>query len=189
VNNLALLIPKKEVSAWVAETNPKEARAWLESLPLADSGEAARDIYQTLYTLNRLELTMQSRFDLMELYKGPVAMVSSVLQSQVIGLALPLPPEVTKLAEFIRQLHMEMAIGYKCVIHDLQATRRPWGKKNLLVEPPSNGDRASAKVSGRSAGEVVSGLHAATTRGMERDTRIVSIRRAARSLVSSYRNL
>ena len=133
MNNLALLIPEKEVSAWVAETNPKQARAWLESLPLADSGEAARDIYQALYTLNRLELTMQSRLDLMELYKGPVAMVSSVLQSQFIGLALPLPPEVRKLAEFIRQLHMEMAIGYKCVIHDLQATRRPWGKNNLLV--------------------------------------------------------
>ena len=67
MNHLALLIPEKEVSAWAAETNPKEARAWLESLPLADSGEAARDIYQALYTLNRLELTMQSRLELMEL--------------------------------------------------------------------------------------------------------------------------
>ena len=133
VHNLALLIPDKEVSAWVTETDPKEARAWLESLPLADSGDAARDIYQALYTLNRLELAMQSRLDLMELYKGPVAMVSSVLQSQFVGLPLPLPAEVRKLAEFIRQLHMEMAVGYKCVIHDLQATRRPWGKKNSLV--------------------------------------------------------
>ncbi len=150
MNNLALLIPEKEVSAWVAETNPKEARAWLESLPLADSGEAARDIYQALYTLNRLELTMQSRLDLMELYKGPVAMVSSVLRSQIIGLALPLPPEVRKLAEFIRQLHMEMAIGYKCVIHDLQATRRPWGKKNLLVMATERALRYLGEVLARS---------------------------------------
>ncbi len=150
MNNLALLIPEKEVSAWVAETNPKEARAWLESLPLADSGEAARDIYQALYTLNRLELATQSRLDLMELYKGPVAMVSSVLQSQFVGLALPLPPEVRKLAEFIRQLHMEMAIGYKCVIHDLQATRRPWGKKNLLVMTTERALRYLGEVLARS---------------------------------------
>lgn len=149
-NNLALLIPEKEVSAWVAETNPKEARAWLESLPLADSGEAARDIYQALYTLNRLELATQSRLDLMELYKGPVVMVSSVLQSQFVGLALPLPPEVRKLAEFIRQLHMEMAIGYKCVIHDLQAARRPWGKKNLLVMATERSLRYLGEVLARS---------------------------------------
>ncbi|MDH3669638.1 MAG: hypothetical protein OES46_00540 [Gammaproteobacteria bacterium] len=149
-NNLALLIPEKEVSAWVAETNPKEARAWLESLPLADSGDAARDIYQALYTLNRLALATQSRLDLMELYKGPVAMVSSVLQSQFVGLALPLSPEVRKLAEFIRQLHMEMAIGYKCVIHDFHATRRPWGKKNLLVTTTERALRYLGEVLARS---------------------------------------
>lgn len=133
MTSLALLIPDKEVSAWVAEIDPKGTRAWLDSLPLADSGDAARDIYQALYTLNRLDLTAQTRLELMELYRNPVAMVSSVLQSKFTGLALPLPPTARQLAEFIRQLHMEMAIGYKCAIHDLQATRRPWGKKSPLA--------------------------------------------------------
>ncbi len=118
-----LFVPDKEVSAWVTETQPKEARAWLNSLPLADDGDSARDIYQALYTLNRLEVAPQNRLELMELYQAPVATVSSVLGSQFRGLALPLAAELRQLAELIRQLKMEMAIGYKCAINDLQAAR------------------------------------------------------------------
>ncbi len=133
MNSVALYIPDKEVSAWVTETNPKEARAWLASLPLVDSGEAARDIYQALYTLNRLDVAPHTRLELMELYRDPVATVSAVLHSQFAGLALPLPAGIRQLAEFIRQLQMEMAIGYKCAIRDLQAARIPWGKKSQLT--------------------------------------------------------
>ncbi|MFQ6021207.1 MAG: hypothetical protein ACE5NW_00635 [Acidiferrobacterales bacterium] len=133
MSSVALYVPDKEVSAWVTETNPKEAREWLTSLPLADSGDAARDIYQALYTLNRLDVTPQTRLELMELYRSPVATVSSVLHSNFAGLALPLPEEMRQLAEFIRQLQMEMAIGYKCAIRDLQAVRIPWGKKSQLA--------------------------------------------------------
>lgn len=118
-----LFVPDKEVSAWVTETRPKEARTWLNSLPLADDGDSARDIYQALYTLNRLEVAPQNRLELMELYQAPVATVSSVLGSQFRGLALPLAAELRQRAELIRQLNMEMAIGYKCAINDLQAAR------------------------------------------------------------------
>ncbi|MDX1486979.1 MAG: hypothetical protein R3268_02180 [Acidiferrobacterales bacterium] len=133
MTNVALYVPEKEVSAWVTETDPKDARAWLASLPLADAGESARDIYQALYTLNRLALVPHTRLELMELYREPVSTVSSVLQHQFGGLAMPLPFELRQMAEFIRQLQMEMAIGYKCAIQDLGATRISWGRKNQLV--------------------------------------------------------
>ncbi len=130
---IALSLPKKEVSAWVTETDPREARAWLASLPLADAGNAARDLYQALYALNRLDLGAPARLELMELYRGSVATVSAVLKTQLSGLALPLPPTARQMAEFLRQLHMEMAIGYKCAFQDLQVARVPWGKKNQLA--------------------------------------------------------
>lgn len=133
VTSVALSLPEKEVSAWVTETSPKEARAWLASLPLADAGESGRDIYQALYTLNRLELPPQTRLELMELYRTPVATVSSLLTSQFSGLALPLAPTIRQLAEFIRQLQMEMGIGYKCALHDLQTARIAWGKKHQVL--------------------------------------------------------
>ena len=78
-NGLSLSIPAKEISAWVVETSPKETRAWLASLPMADSATAAREIYQSIYTLNRLDLGPQERVKLMEFYREPLATVSSAM--------------------------------------------------------------------------------------------------------------
>ena len=58
-STLGLYIPEIKVSAWVAETHPKEAAEWLNDLPYGDASEAAREIYQSLYTLNRQKLGPQ----------------------------------------------------------------------------------------------------------------------------------
>ncbi len=134
MTGLALSLPTKRVSAWMAETDPRYAQAWLASLPLADSAETGREIYQALYTLNRQELDAVRRFELMELYTAPVATVTSALESYFIRAALPLTPKKRQLAEFIRQLHMEMAYGYKGCLQDLEKQRRRWGKKNLRAQ-------------------------------------------------------
>jgi hypothetical protein len=115
----------------MAETDPKYARAWLASLPLADSAETAREIYQALYTLNRETLDVAQRFELMELYTAPVASVTAALESYFTRAALPLTPKKRQLAEFIRQLHMEMAYGYKACLQELDRKRLLWGKKSL----------------------------------------------------------
>ena len=131
VTGLTLAVPPKRVSAWMAETDPKYARAWLESLPLSDSLETAREIYQALYTLNRQELELVQRFELMELYGAPVARVTSALEGYLTRAPLPLTPKKRQLAEFIRQLYMEMAYGYKGCLQDLEKQRRRWGKKPI----------------------------------------------------------
>ncbi|MHB8729002.1 MAG: hypothetical protein ACYC9K_08165 [Sulfuricaulis sp.] len=124
-------MPAKRVSAWIAETEPKYARAWLASLPLADGAESAREIYQALYTLNRQELDVALRFELMELYYSPIATVTAALDPYFTRAALPLSSKKRQLAEFIRQLHMEMAYGYKGCLRDLEKQRLRWGKKTL----------------------------------------------------------
>jgi cyclic-di-GMP-binding protein len=131
MNTLTVSIPAKKVSAWIAETDPKFAREWLASLPMADSTEAGREIYQSLYTLNRLELDVHDRFDLIELYRGPVDVVTTSLQPHFNRLSLPLSSKRRQLSELIRQLHMEMANGYKLCLTDLGKSWKPWGKKLL----------------------------------------------------------
>ena len=131
MTELSLSMPVKRVSAWITETDPRYARAWLASLPLADSAELAREIYQALYTLNRLDLDATRRFELMELYTSPVASVTSALESYFTRAALPLTSKKRQLAEFIRQLHMEMAYGYKGCLRDIEKQRLRWGKKTL----------------------------------------------------------
>ena len=129
-----LSIPAKRASGWVAETDPKYARAWLESLPLASSAEAAREIYQALYTVNRLELAGARRRELMQLYESPVAIVSNALQAHLLHASQPLSPKKRQLAEFIRRLQVEMAFGYKWCLRDLAAARFLWGKDELLLQ-------------------------------------------------------
>jgi hypothetical protein len=126
MTGLTLTVPTKRHSAWVAETDPRYARAWFESLPLADVGEVARELYQTLYTLNRQELPAPQRLELMELYESPVATAISGLQNHLGVPAYPLSARKHQLAQFIRQLDAEMANGYKCCLQDLIARRFSW---------------------------------------------------------------
>jgi len=131
---LALTLPSKRVSAWTAETDPKYAKEWIASLPLADSAETAREIYQALYTLNRQDLDATRRYELMEIYIAPVASVTSALESHFIRAPLPLTPKKRQLADFLRQMHMEMAYGYKACLQDLERQRIRWGKKPMRVQ-------------------------------------------------------
>lgn len=130
---LAISIPDKRITAWMAETGVKETQAWLDTLPMADSAAYARELYQALYTLNRQEIAAQDRFELMELYRGPVGVVTGTLQQYFAKLSVPLNPQRRQLAEFVRTLQMEMANGYKCVLHDIQKAKIQWGKKSMQV--------------------------------------------------------
>ena len=134
MTGLALSLPTKRVSAWMTETEPRHAQAWIASLPFADSAETAREIYQSLYTLNRQDLDAARRFELMELYNAPVASVTTALESYFTRAALPLTPKKRQLAEFIRQLHMEMAFGFKECLQDLEKQRLRWGRKSLRAQ-------------------------------------------------------
>ncbi len=128
-----LSVPAKRASGWVAETDPKYARPWLESLPLASSAEAAREIYQALYTVNRLELAGPRRRELMALYEAPIAVVCNGLHAHLAHAAQPLTPKKRQLAEFIRRLQTEMAFGYKWCLRDLATARFLWSKDDLLL--------------------------------------------------------
>lgn len=124
-----LSVPPRRASGWVAETDPKDARAWLVSLPLADSAESAREIYQALYTLNRIELGVQVRLELLALYDRAVATVCAGLQSPLLHATPPLGLKKRQLAEFVRRLHMEMAYGYKYCLRDLSRSRLLFRRK------------------------------------------------------------
>jgi hypothetical protein len=129
VTGFALSIPTKKPSAWLTETDPKLARAWVDTLPIADSAAAARELYQAVYALNRQELDPAQRFEIMELYAGPVATVVGGLHGHLANAALPMSTTRLQLAQSVRRLYVEMANGYKCCMHDLPKRRVLWGRK------------------------------------------------------------
>jgi hypothetical protein len=127
-------VPAKQVSAWVAETDPKSAQEWIAQLPMADVSEASREIYQAIYTLNRLKISPSNRFKLLELYRKPVETITNSLKAQYQKNVFPLNERKRQLAEFVRELQMEMAHGYKCTILEVENARFMWGKKTLKVK-------------------------------------------------------
>jgi len=129
----AFVLPSWQTSPWVVESEPAEAGAWLATLPLADSVQAAQQIYQALFTLNRMPLDADDRLVLMELYRKPVAAVTAGLQPHFTRLSLPLRPRLKQLADFLRQLHVEMAHGYKHVLKSGLDDRKPWESDAFLL--------------------------------------------------------
>jgi hypothetical protein len=123
---LVLNLPPNQPTPWVAETSREGTLAWLGELSRTESSETARELYQSLYTLNRQKLAPHQRFELMELYRNPVAAVLAALRSELRVAGMPLSPAQQQLAGFLRTLTGEMAIGYKAVIAALPETSRKW---------------------------------------------------------------
>lgn len=100
------------------DARPKQAEAWLATLPMANTGETARHIYTALCEMNRLVISEQDRYKTLEIFRGPVEQITQVLKKHYISQNLPLSPKNQKIAELAIQLNSEMAIGYKSVIQD-----------------------------------------------------------------------
>lgn len=135
MNNSKLSIPDLRPATGGGEVRPKDIQAWLASLPLADSAATSQQLYKRLFDLNRHALDARDRLELMELYSRPVETISAALQGSFANLSLPLPSKAHQLAEFLRQLHTEMAYGYKSVIRDLMSARNLWSRKAVIALP------------------------------------------------------
>lgn len=100
------------------DTRPKHVEAWVASLPMANTGESARRLYNALREINRLAISEHDRYKTMEILRGPVHQITETLKKHYINQNLPLSPKNQKIAELAIQLHSEMALGYKAVIED-----------------------------------------------------------------------
>ncbi len=93
-------------------------KQWLAKLARVDPAEAARLLPGALHMLNRLELAGHTRLELLELYQDPIATTSLEIRKRKIGLPVPLSPDNKLIVDQIRDVHIEMAFGYKAVILD-----------------------------------------------------------------------
>lgn len=116
-NALGLYVPKQRlVDIDAAYAHPREAEKWIADLPTAHIGETSRLIYKALAEINRVSMPVAQRFKLMELFQEPVAYLHRALGKLYLGQPFPLSRKHQKIAELNRELHWEMAIGYKIII-------------------------------------------------------------------------
>ena len=132
MEDLVLATPPKTL-VWPSELRARRARTWVSQLPIADSVEAAGQVYRALFHLNRSELEAEDRLELLALYAAPVVSIAEILSRHLASFSLPLSGSKRKLADFLRELSMEMAYGYKAAVQSL-AGRRWRQRPDLLAQ-------------------------------------------------------
>ncbi len=102
------------------ETNVPATRSWLTSLPALDVFTNLNKIHAALHALNRTNLAPGHRLNLLEEYRDSVRLISHELRSRQRINAVPVPRRSKEVINQLRELHMEMANGYKIILVEMQ---------------------------------------------------------------------
>lgn len=114
------------------ETRPRQVKEWLDSLPLANTLDAARTINDALASLNRYKLGDEARLKLLELYHATLVNLLPALEHSFSGVSLPLPEKSKQAANMARQLLVELAYGYKIIFLESISRRIGFGGNKQL---------------------------------------------------------
>ncbi|MEK7666764.1 MAG: hypothetical protein AAB406_03740 [Pseudomonadota bacterium] len=109
------LPPRADTHDTNIEVRPAELERWLKSLPLLNVAESTQLLTRQLVGLNRMAVDDKLRLRLLESLRAPIQHVSQALQKTYIGLPLPLTDKARQTVVQVRQLHTEMAFGYKLI--------------------------------------------------------------------------
>jgi hypothetical protein len=103
------------------ETNPKKARAWVESLPLTKTFEAAKLVGQTIEALNHAKMPAEERAALVDIYRPVTAVVLDELEALYAYSMLPLPAKAREAFDLARDLRAQCAMAYKLLLLEKSA--------------------------------------------------------------------
>ncbi|MBN8726310.1 MAG: hypothetical protein J0H15_01215 [Xanthomonadales bacterium] len=104
-------------------SDPRAVRGWLDTLPLANTGAAARRLLDAVKALNGQVLAPQRRLELLELLRPALLQLSGALDRQLVGAGFPLPAQQADLGELAAALQVGFAAGYRSALVELTAPR------------------------------------------------------------------
>ena len=98
------------------EPTPKDLKRWIATLPKANLGETARQLYQGLTELNQLLTPSDNRLQMLELLRPEVQFVCKHLERHFLNQAVVLEERPRKVANLCQALQNHLAVGYKLII-------------------------------------------------------------------------
>jgi hypothetical protein len=98
------------------DATPKDLKRWIATLPKANLGEMARQLYQGLGELNQLLTPSDNRLQLLELLRPEVHYVCKHLERHFLNQSVVLEERPRKVANLCQALQNHLAIGYKQII-------------------------------------------------------------------------
>ncbi|MDX1802702.1 MAG: hypothetical protein R3292_01390 [Alcanivorax sp.] len=99
----------------IGADQPKKLQKWVDELPIMNMGETARQLYQFIQELNRLQIDSRLRFQLLEVVRPSILHVSHSLQKHYLNQSLVLPEKARRVASLAQALQGHLANGYKLV--------------------------------------------------------------------------
>jgi hypothetical protein len=96
----------------------KKLTNWAKELPVANVGETARKLFQTLRSFNKTTIRSSQRIRSAERLREPLNYVSDTLNKHYLGVRFPLSGKAHKIANLNRELHSGIATAYKAAIVD-----------------------------------------------------------------------
>lgn len=114
------------------ELRPKQAKAWVEGLPLSQSVDAGRKILANLCALNRAKVEFDDRLQILEAYRPVAQVVLEELDAVYGNSPLPLPPKAREALGLARELATEFAYGYKTLILEKTGKLLAFGAKKQM---------------------------------------------------------
>lgn len=99
-----------------AAFRPKAVQQWLNDLPVANVGKAAQELYQLTRQLNRVALSVDDRFQIMEMLHPILTSIVSGLEHNYLNRPLPLAHRDQRIAELGQFLRTMLIVGYKLVL-------------------------------------------------------------------------
>ncbi len=115
------------------DIRPKKVEEWVNSLPLANLGETARQVYNFLLEVNALKLPSEDRHRVLEQLRPTTTYVVDALKKHYVGYPFPLSIKSRKVARLSREILTEMATGYKIVIAETTAGNGTRNDSKTLV--------------------------------------------------------
>ncbi|MEP7155066.1 MAG: hypothetical protein ABI905_04795 [Betaproteobacteria bacterium] len=116
------------------ETNPKKAKAWVESLPLTKTVESTRTITQAIEALNHAKMPAEERVALLEIYRPVTTVLLDELEAVYAYSSLPLPPKQREAFDLASQLLVQCGYAYKMLVLEKSGKSLFFNaKKNLPV--------------------------------------------------------
>lgn len=114
-----LLLPEQTLTTLsFCEPTARHLNAWVNSLPMANIGETARQLYHAVIEFNQLKLADQSRYDLLELVRNPIHYVCNALNRRYLTQSVVLDESQRKIANLAQALQTHLAIGYKIIVNN-----------------------------------------------------------------------
>ncbi|MGD8308280.1 MAG: hypothetical protein PVG98_02480, partial [Chromatiales bacterium] len=97
----------------------KAVKSWVGSLPVANVGQTAHQLYERLSQLNRLDLPVGERREIMEALREPLDLTLRALGRHYADQALPLKGRPALVARLSRELLTMTVQGYRIIDDEL----------------------------------------------------------------------